>query len=87
MKVVFDTNIVASASFWQGKPFDCLSAWARGEISIFTLFGAGGAALRYSCGIRVTESILSVITPTSCCRECNVIGEAPSGFMTNRSLL
>ena len=31
MKVVFDTNIVASASFWRGKPFDCLSAWARGE--------------------------------------------------------
>jgi uncharacterized protein len=25
------TNIVASASFWRGKPFDCLSAWARGE--------------------------------------------------------
>jgi putative PIN family toxin of toxin-antitoxin system len=35
MKVVFDTNIVASASFWRGKPFDCLSAWARGEISVF----------------------------------------------------
>ena len=34
MKVVFDTNIVASASFWRGKPFDCLSAWARGEISV-----------------------------------------------------
>lgn len=31
MKVVFDTNIVASASFWRGKPFECLSAWARGE--------------------------------------------------------
>lgn len=35
MKVVFDTNIVASASFWRGKPFDCLSAWARGEISVY----------------------------------------------------
>lgn len=31
MTVVFDTNIVISASFWRGKPFDCLSAWARGE--------------------------------------------------------
>lgn len=31
MKVVFDTNIVASACFWRGKPFDCLSAWVRGE--------------------------------------------------------
>src|SRR5437868_9911378 len=35
MKVVFDTNIVASASFWRGKPFDCLSAWAQGVISVF----------------------------------------------------
>lgn len=33
MRVVFDTNIVASASFWRGKPFECLSAWARGEVS------------------------------------------------------
>ena len=31
MKVVFDTNIVASASFWRGKPFDCLVAWAEGK--------------------------------------------------------
>lgn len=31
MKVVFDTNIVASASFWRGKPFECLGAWARGK--------------------------------------------------------
>lgn len=35
MKVVLDTNIVASASFWRGKPFDCLAAWARGEIAVF----------------------------------------------------
>jgi putative PIN family toxin of toxin-antitoxin system len=35
MRVVFDTNIVASASFWRGKPFDCLSAWARGRVSVF----------------------------------------------------
>jgi len=35
MKVVFDTNIVASASFWRGKPFDCLTAWARGEIAAY----------------------------------------------------
>lgn len=31
MKVVFDTNVVASASFWRGAPFDCLAAWARGR--------------------------------------------------------
>ena len=31
MKVVFDTNVVASASFWRGKPFDCLAAWAQGR--------------------------------------------------------
>ena len=31
MRVVFDTNIVASASFWRGKPFDCLAAWAQGK--------------------------------------------------------
>jgi uncharacterized protein len=31
MKVVFDTNVVASASFWRGAPFDCLAAWANGR--------------------------------------------------------
>ena len=31
MKVVFDTNVVASASFWHGAPFDCLAAWAQGR--------------------------------------------------------
>lgn len=31
MKVVFDTNVVASASFWRGAPFDCLEAWAQGR--------------------------------------------------------
>ncbi len=31
MKVVFDTNVVASASFWRGAPFDCLAAWAEGR--------------------------------------------------------
>ena len=35
MKVVFDTNVVASASFWRGKPFDCLAAWARGRCRAF----------------------------------------------------
>ena len=29
MKVVFDTNVVASATFWRGAPFDCLVAWSR----------------------------------------------------------
>lgn len=31
MKALFDTNIVASASFWRGAPFDCLTAWAKGR--------------------------------------------------------
>lgn len=31
MRVVFDTNVVASASFWRGRPFDCLAAWADGR--------------------------------------------------------
>jgi putative PIN family toxin of toxin-antitoxin system len=31
MRVVFDTNVVASASFWRGTPFDCLAAWANGR--------------------------------------------------------
>ncbi|MGA9780422.1 MAG: putative toxin-antitoxin system toxin component, PIN family [Limisphaerales bacterium] len=31
MRVVFDTNVVASASFWRGAPFDCLAAWATGR--------------------------------------------------------
>ena len=31
MKVVFDTNVVASASFWRGAPFQCLCAWAQGR--------------------------------------------------------
>lgn len=30
MRVVFDTNVVVSASFWRGPPFDCLTAWAKG---------------------------------------------------------
>jgi putative PIN family toxin of toxin-antitoxin system len=31
VKVVFDTNVVASASFWRGAPFECLAAWAQGR--------------------------------------------------------
>lgn len=31
MKVVFDTDVVASASFWRGPPFGCLAAWAQGR--------------------------------------------------------
>jgi putative PIN family toxin of toxin-antitoxin system len=26
-----DTNVVASATFWRGAPFDCLAAWAKGQ--------------------------------------------------------
>jgi uncharacterized protein len=31
VKVVFDTNVVASATFWRGAPFTCLAAWAQGH--------------------------------------------------------
>ena len=31
MRVIFDTNVVARASFWRGAPFDCLAAWAQGQ--------------------------------------------------------
>ncbi len=31
MKVVFDTNVVASSSFRRGAPFECLAAWAEGR--------------------------------------------------------
>jgi len=31
VRVVFDTNVVVSASFWRGAPFDCLAAWAQGR--------------------------------------------------------
>ena len=31
MRVVFDTNVVASATFWRGAPFDCLATWAQGR--------------------------------------------------------
>lgn len=34
MKVVFDTNVVASASFWRGAPFNCLAAWAQGRCEV-----------------------------------------------------
>jgi uncharacterized protein len=30
-RVVFDTNVVVSATFWQGAPFRCLAAWAEGR--------------------------------------------------------
>ncbi len=29
MKVVLDTNVVVSACFWRGAPFDCLQAWSK----------------------------------------------------------
>ncbi len=34
MKVVFDTNVVASASSWRGTPFDCLAAWAQNRFEV-----------------------------------------------------
>mgnify|MGYP003493144639 CR=1 FL=1 len=34
MIVVLDTNIVASATFWLGKPAHCLEAWAAGRFDL-----------------------------------------------------
>jgi uncharacterized protein len=34
VKVVVDTNVVASATFWRGTPFQCLAAWAHGRFEI-----------------------------------------------------
>jgi putative PIN family toxin of toxin-antitoxin system len=31
VRVVLDTNVVASATFWRGAPFNCLAAWADGR--------------------------------------------------------
>jgi uncharacterized protein len=35
VKVVFDTNVVVSACFWRGAPFDCLTAWVQGRCEAF----------------------------------------------------
>lgn len=34
MRVVFDTNVVISACFWRGAPFDCLAAWGKGKVEV-----------------------------------------------------
>jgi len=34
VRVVLDTNVVASATFWRGAPFDCLAAWAQGRFEV-----------------------------------------------------
>jgi uncharacterized protein len=34
MIVVLDTNIVASATFWRGKPAHCLEAWLLGKYEL-----------------------------------------------------
>ena len=34
MIVVLDTNIVASATYWRGKPAHCLEAWALGKCDL-----------------------------------------------------
>jgi uncharacterized protein len=34
MIVVLDTNIVASATFWRGKPAHCLEAWMLGKYDL-----------------------------------------------------
>jgi predicted nucleic acid-binding protein len=34
MIAVLDTNIVASATFWRGKPAHCLEAWALGRYDL-----------------------------------------------------
>ncbi len=32
MRVVFDTNVVVSACFWRGAPFECLAAWGTKRV-------------------------------------------------------
>lgn len=34
MIVVLDTNVVASATFWRGKPAHCLEAWILGAFEL-----------------------------------------------------
>ena len=34
MIVVLDTNIIASATFWRGKPAHCLEAWVNGKFDL-----------------------------------------------------
>ena len=34
MIVVLDTNVVASATFWRGRPAHCLEAWVLGKYSL-----------------------------------------------------
>ena len=34
MIVVLDTNIVASATYWRGKPAHCLEAWVSGKYDV-----------------------------------------------------
>ena len=34
MIVVLDTNIVASATYWRGKPAHCLEAWLAGRFEL-----------------------------------------------------
>jgi predicted nucleic acid-binding protein len=34
MIIVLDTNIVASATFWRGRPAHCLEAWVIGKFDL-----------------------------------------------------
>ena len=34
MIAVLDTNIVASATYWRGKPAHCLEAWVNGKFDL-----------------------------------------------------
>jgi len=34
MIVVLDTNVVASATYWRGKPAHCLEAWVLGRFDL-----------------------------------------------------
>src|SRR5436189_451084 len=34
MIVVLDTNIIASGTYWRGKPAHCLEAWAQGRFTL-----------------------------------------------------
>lgn len=35
MKVVLDTNVVASACFWRGSPHTCLAEWAQSKFAAY----------------------------------------------------
>ena len=62
MKVVFDTNVVASATFWRGAPFDCLAAWAQGDVSTALETFTQAVTSLHAAGNLVDELTLTIKT-------------------------